>query len=133
MYSIFFNASSFNQNLSSWDIVKVTNMDRMFYNAQNFNNNGQPLTWDVSSVSDFQYMFSATPFNQDISNWDVSHGPNMQGMFNTATAFNQDISSWKVDNVTNMGVMFKYATSFNQDISSWNVDNVTNMVRVFCL
>ena len=43
--------------------------------------------------------------------------------------FNQDISNWDVSNVTNMGLMFQYATVFNQDISSWSVENVTNCVN----
>ena len=30
-------------------------------------------SWDVSSVTDMEYMFRATPFNQDISSWDVSN------------------------------------------------------------
>ena len=43
----------------------------MFVNTYSFN---QPLdTWDVSSVTEMEYMFqSADSFNQDISSWDVS-------------------------------------------------------------
>jgi surface protein len=88
-------------------------------------------SWDVSKVTNMQSMFFATPFNQDISGWDVSNVTNMSGMFNAATQFNQDISSWNVSGVTNMNYMFSNATQFNQDISSWDVSNVTNMDAMF--
>jgi surface protein len=78
-----------------------------------------------------RYMFATSPFNQDISNWDVSQVTNMEYMFNNAQAFNQNISSWNVSNVTNMGIMFSYATSFNQPIGNWNVSNVTEMEWMF--
>ena len=68
-------------------------------------------------------MFQLTPFNQDISSWDVSNVVYMAAMFDSSD-FNQDISSWDVSNVTSMGYMF-LNSQFNQDLSSWNVDNVT--------
>jgi surface protein len=38
--------------------------------------------WDVSNVTDMQYMFSnANAFNLDISSWDVSKVTNMEWMF----------------------------------------------------
>ena len=43
-------------------------------------------------------------------------------IFGGETPFNQDISSWDVSNVTDMRSMF-YDSSFNQDISSWVVPN----------
>ena len=45
-------------------------MSRMFYHAPNFNNGGQPLTFDTSSVTDMKYMFyQATSFDQDLCHW----------------------------------------------------------------
>ena len=49
----------------------------------------------------------------------------MNGMF-ADTPFNQDLSTWDVSNVTNMGYMFQNAAAFNQNLSSWSVDGVTN-------
>ena len=37
-------------------------------------------------------MFNGTPFNQDISSWDVSSVNDMSFMFYNATAFNQNLS-----------------------------------------
>ena len=66
-------------------------------------------------------MFSGTPFNQDIGNWDMSNFTSLNYMFSNATAFNQDISSWDVSNVTGMEGMFNGATAFNQDLTQWCV------------
>ena len=65
-----FSGSSFNQDISSWD---------------------------VSNVTDMSYMFSGSSFNQDISSWDVSNVTDMRSMF-FGSSFNQDISSWVVPN-----------------------------------
>ena len=94
------NAFAFNQNIGSWDVSNVTNMEQMFY--------------------------FATTFNQDISSWDVSNVTDMNNMFYKATAFNQDLSSWDVSSVTNMDRMLASTDVFNQDLSSWDVSNVTD-------
>ena len=126
MTGIFLN-SSFNQDISSWDISNVTNMGAMFNGATSFN---QDISfWDVSNVTEMSYMFEyATSFNQPIGNWDVSNVTEMSYMFNGATSFNQNISSWDVSNVTSMNEMFYYATSFNQDISSWEFNVVSDFL-----
>ena len=59
-------------------------------------------------------MFHRTPFNGDISGWDVSSVTNMEDMFHN-TPFNGDISGWDVSSVTNMAYMF-HETSFDGDI-----------------
>ena len=69
--SNFFNGNtSFNQDISSWDVSNVTDMEAMFFDAS-FN---QPIgDWDVSSVTNMEGMFVGTPFNQDLSNWTVNN------------------------------------------------------------
>ncbi len=60
------------------DLSGVTSMILMFYNADSFN--GDISNWDVSSVLDMRYMFRDTNFNGDISNWDVSSVLDMNNM-----------------------------------------------------
>jgi surface protein len=60
-----------------------------------------------------EYMFySATAFNQNISNWDVSSVTNMESMFQSAAAFNQNLSSWNVDGVTSCNNLCENTTSW---------------------
>jgi len=51
-------------------------------------------------------------------------------IFKWNSPFNQDLSSWDVSNVTYMGDMFR-GTEFNQDIGNWNVSKVTNMTQMW--
>ena len=96
MSNMFYDAFSFNSDISNWDVSNVTNMNNMFYNAEKF--------------------------NQDISKWEVGNVQNMVHMFESAAKFNQDLGNWKVGNVTDMSNMFFYASQFNQDLSGWCVD-----------
>merc|ERR1712032_563838 len=65
MGSMFDNDHSFNQDLSSWDVSRVTDMGSMFDNDQSFN---QDLSkWDVSRVTDMHLMFNeASSFQQTL-------------------------------------------------------------------
>ena len=130
MQNMFRDASSFNGNLSDWNVSTVTNMDSTFRGASSFN--GDITGWDVSAVTNMNWMFNvASAFNGDLSGWDVSAVTNMNSMFSGASAFNGDISGWNVSAVTNMNSMFVVASAFNGDISGWNVSAVTNMNGMF--
>jgi hypothetical protein len=78
----------------------VTDMSSMFLNASTFN---QPLSsWDTSNVTNMKYMFyGASAFNGNITTWNTANVLNMNGMFYNAIAFNQNIRSWNVIKVTN--------------------------------
>merc|ERR1712032_1308776 len=70
MAQMFFSASSFNRDISKWDVMRVTDMSFMF--------------------------FRALSFNGDISDWDVSRVIHMQNMFDSAACFAQTLcgDSW---------------------------------------
>ena len=71
-------------------------------------------------------MFSRTPFNRDISGWNVRKVTNMRSMFKKIS-FNRDISGWNVSSVTDKSWMF-IETPFNVNISRWDVSNVRIIV-----
>ena len=130
MSAIFTGASSFNSDLSSWNVSNVTDMRFMFYHASSFNSDLS--SWNVSNVTDTRFMFyRASSFTSDLSSWNVSNVTYMQSMFRDAPSFNSDLSSWNVSNVTYMQSMFRDAPSFNSDLSSWNVSNVFDMRNMF--
>ena len=58
--------SSFNGDISKWDVSRVTDMSRMFMSALVFN--GDASKWDVSSVKSMQRLFfNALSHNGDLS------------------------------------------------------------------
>ena len=75
----------------------------MFYDANAFNNGGNPMTeWNNSwdNTKDFGYMFyHAQNFNADISGWNTSNIVDMTRMFSETDSFDQDLSGWDFSNV----------------------------------
>ena len=130
MAGMFWDAESFNADISDWNVKNVTDMSRLFRGASAFD---QDIgSWNVSKVTNFNGIFRfSDSFNQDIGDWDVSNVKSMIVAFNVAKSFNQDVGDWDVSNVTDMRGMFLYASNFNQDIGDWNVTNVTDMSRMF--
>lgn len=123
--------ASFNEDISYWDVSRVTNMAMMFRRAESFN---QPIgQWDVSRVNNMHGMFQqAHSFNQPIEQWNVSRVENMHGMFHEAHSFNQPIGQWDVSRVNGMTEMFKLATSFNQPIGQWVLSSeLASMMGMF--
>ena len=130
MSELFEGETTFNEDISTWDVSNVTNMSFMFRDAEAFN---QDISfWDVSSVENMRSMFNgAETFEQDIGAWETENVTDMRFMFSGAESFNQDIGEWETQNVTRMDRMFRDAESFNQDISDWETQNVTTMNRMF--
>jgi surface protein len=124
-----YDHSMFNEPIGNWDVSNVTNMNFMF--AESMYNH--PLQdWNVSNVIAMQGMFMGnTAFNQPIGNWDVSNVATMSHMFKESI-YNYPLQEWDVSNVEDMDEMFMGNHAFNQPIGNWDVSNVTTMSHMFC-
>ena len=127
---LFYNMSTFDEDINGWNTSSVTDMACMFRGASSFD--GEISNFDTSSVTDMNGMFSgATKFNQDVSNFDTSSVTDMGFMFSGAKAFNGDLSNFDTSSVTYMDLMFFGALSFNGDLSNFNTSSVTDMSLMF--
>ena len=101
--------SSFNEDLSKWDVTNVTNMEGMFAGATSFNKNLLEWKDKVGNVTNMAYMFAgAKSFNHNLLEWkdNVGNVTDMKYMFFEAIKFNQDLRTWKVSEETNTEYMF---------------------------
>ncbi|MCK0162235.1 BspA family leucine-rich repeat surface protein, partial [Allomuricauda sp. F6463D] len=115
------------------NLENVTRMSGMFFEATSFN--GDISGWDVSNVTQMDVMFyGATSFNQDLSNWDVSSVTSMFTMFFEAESFDQNLGAWNINSVTSMKNMFNGSglspQNFTATLVGWEAadntpDNIT--------
>ena len=83
------NKRFFNEKISNWDVSKATTMKEMFWNAHSFNQDISSWNDKLHNVTTMKGMFqNAYSFNKDISSWNVSNETNTDGMFLGATSFN---------------------------------------------
>jgi len=120
------------------DLTGTTTLNSAFKDCAKLGSEGDMNSWDVSNVTDMNYMFDmALSFNQPLGNWEVSNVKTMDFMFAgdlfypMYSAFNQPIKNWNISNLRSMRLVFFSAGSFNQDISAWDVSNVRDLVEVF--
>ena len=103
------------QDLSNIVTSKITDMSDLFWyrccyegEYKRLDPTGNISHWDVSNVTNMEYMFMGSEFNQDISAWDVSGVQDMSYIFNDNLLFNQDLSGWDVSNVNQCELFFNY-------------------------
>lgn len=116
-------------DLSDWDMSDVMFASGMFQDSPNFNQNLS--LWDVRKITSFGAMFLGTPFNQPLNTWRTDSAVEMNSMFEACSDFNQPLDRWNTSKVSNLGLMFKNAQSFNQPIGTWDTSSVTNMSHMF--
>ena len=86
---------------------------------------------DTSKITDMSYLFDNVNHNFDISCWDVSNVTNTEFMFDCCFEFKgKGLENWDMSNATNMRHMFGGCKNFNCDLSNWDVSNVTDMSHI---
>lgn len=158
MFKMFAHTKHMNVPLADWDTSAVTNMQEMFRNS-NFNNDLS--SWNVARVTTFAYMFHQARLftGGDLSKWKLQEATNLNDMFNNADVFNGNVTGWLRANtkVTTMSYMFHrcflftgvgiptwntgtvsilqglfdHNYVFNADVSGWDVSGSTTMVAMF--
>lgn len=116
-------------DLSDWDMSDVVYAVEMFLSSPNFNQNLS--LWDVRKITEFSFMFAGTPFNQPLNSWGTDSAISFSSMFESCLDFNQPLDKWNTSKVSVFGHMFKNAQSFNQPIGNWNLSAATNMIYMF--
>ena len=85
MANMFKGCTSFNSDLSAWDVSGVTDMTSMFEGCSSYNQAMEH--WDIRNVTSLDSMFKGcSEFNQDIGFWCVSNFPSKPTDFNTGTS-----------------------------------------------
>ena len=101
--------------------VQITTLQNAFLNASSFN--GDISLWDLRRVTTLESTFEgASVFNQDISGWTVDNVSTMVSTFKNAVDFDQDIRSWNPISVfnPNYSTMFDGATAMTSTYGSTN-------------
>ena len=145
-YSMFENATAFNQDLTTWFPVasnsyvtnnltpKLTSAYKMFKGATSFNNgdSNANMTWNMPSCTKFDSMFhNATSFNGNVEGFVVSGGTHFNSMFKNATSFSgtnggypfgkyNTSTGWDTGNGERFDSMFEGCSSL--DISEWHLN-----------
>jgi Mycoplasma protein of unknown function, DUF285 len=91
-------AGTYGWPMNNWCTSNITNMSHLLSVERNplsstFDQNIS--RWDVSRVRDFSYLFvGAASFSHDLSRWRVAKATRMDGMFRNATSYNQSLCAW---------------------------------------
>jgi hypothetical protein len=99
------NAMELYNHISSWNIIKIT---------------------DISELFMYKYWF-----NDDISEWNTSNIAHMDYMFYQCELFNRPIGKWNLSNIKTMRFMLYNAKKFNTDLNNWTISNNTNVSYIF--
>ena len=91
--SMFNGASSFNSDVSAWQVSQATTFYAMFYGASSFNSDVS--AWQ-SAGHDFRGMFCNLELPIPTCRLGKSHRTRVSSMFNGASSFNSDVSAWQV-------------------------------------
>jgi len=120
-----FRQSDFNGKISNWDVSNVVNFSEFVLFCGNFN---KPVgLWDTSDGVDFGGMLRETSYNQTLVNFVTGSATQLDSMMNS-TPFDQDISSWNISNVSNWanfmtGVELS-STNYDLLLNAWSQQSV---------
>ena len=92
MSVMFKKASMFNEDISKWETLKVINMESMFEDAENFNQN----------INTKLIKKDESPIDEEYIAWDTSKVIFMENIFNGAKKFNGNILKWNTSKIEDL-------------------------------
>ena len=130
--------SSIDENISDWDISKVTDISYIFNGCKSLKSLPDISKWNTSNVVNMRNLFSGCKFLSslpDISKWDLSKAEDLSYLFSECYSLKNlpEISEWNLNNATDINHMFNSCSSLKEipDISKWNTCNIKNMIYLF--
>merc|ERR1712048_1476352 len=139
-----FAGTTFDYDISKWDVISVTNMDQMFSNAASFNHKLCGFSW-IRSEASKERMFegsSGSITSRECSNiFSPRSKAELQPAVDACLELSPEgdcangphgpIGEWDVSRVSDMSDLFLGASSFQGDISKWDVSSVKDMSSMF--
>ena len=130
-YGIFEN-SSFDGDISGWNVSNVTSINSMFCESEFTGKNGIFSLEKGNKVEDMSYVFYDSYFDGDLSGWNVSNVKSIHNMFSYSdfTGKNGMFRLEKGNKVEDMSDMF-CDSPFEVDINDWEVNGYCNLINMF--
>lgn len=111
-------------HISKWNTKKIKNMDGLFYNFEEFNEDLN--NWDVSNVKSMSHMFyNCRMFNKDISSWNIGKVKDISYMFYNCSKFNKSLDKWNTGHIEEMNYAFYNCIKLDKPINNWDFSNIT--------
>jgi hypothetical protein len=124
-------ASAFNQNLASWNVLRVSNFGSAFGSTTALsacNKKAMYTAWGSTFQSVWPGFMAATCTVSSLTNGNIAAAVTAW-IGGDATTYG-NIADWNTAAVKTMANLFQGKSTFNADISKWNVASVSNMFQV---
>ena len=138
MGSMFWDATSFDQDLSNWDTSSVTNTVDMFRDATAFQAKytcASATSGPVSSCRSGSPFQNSTELKLAVDSCLLADPTGncdcRSSLVDCRAASGDSISKWDTRFVTNMSSLFAGSDQFNADLGAWNTSAVTSMSHMF--